>query len=62
MPKLLLDFVPDNEKMIAKIDAILAREHLVRPDDSIVIISGTPVTRQGATNLMKLHRVGETSA
>lgn len=62
VPKLLLNFVPDNEKMIAKIDTILAREHFVRPDDSLVIISGTPVTHQGATNLMKLHRVGETSA
>ena len=62
VPKLLLDFVPETETMITRIDAVLDRKELVQHGDSLVIIAGTPATHEGATNLMKLHRVGETFA
>ncbi len=28
-------------------------------DDTVVLVAGQPIGRPGATNLMKLHRVGE---
>ena len=31
----------------------------IEPGDSLVVLAGTPPTRTGATNMMKLHRAGD---
>lgn len=53
-------FIADTEQMIARADAALVQEGLARPGDSLVFLAGSPSGQQGTTNLMKLHRVGET--
>jgi pyruvate kinase len=47
------------DEMIEEIEANLLSDGVVRPNDVIVIISGSPMWVRGTTNLLKLHRVGE---
>ncbi len=47
------------DEMIAGVEKALLEEHIVKKGDSIVITSSSPLSMQGKTNFMKLHRVGE---
>ncbi len=47
------------DEMISEVEKMLLREHIVRKGDSIVITASSPLSTQGKTNFMKLHRVGE---
>jgi pyruvate kinase len=47
------------DEMIAGVEKALLEEGIVRKGDSIVITSSSPLSTQGKTNFMKLHRVGE---
>ena len=47
------------DEMIEEVEANLLGDGVVRPNDVIVIISGSPMWVRGTTNLLKLHRVGE---
>jgi hypothetical protein len=40
-------------------DRILLERKALKPRDSVVFVAGQPIGRPGSTNLMKLHRVGE---
>jgi pyruvate kinase len=51
--------VETTDEMIEEIEATLLGDGVVRPNDTIVIISGSPMWVTGTTNLLKLHRVGE---
>ena len=51
-------FVADTEQMMARADAVLLEAGLTQPGDHLVFLAGTPSTL-GTTNLMKLHRAGE---
>ncbi len=47
------------DEMVSEVERLLVRERIVRKGDSIVITSSSPLSAQGKTNFMKLHRVGE---
>ena len=49
------------DEMIAGIEKALLEERVVTKGDSIVITSSSPLSTQGKTNFMKLHRVGESA-
>ena len=54
-----IEFVEEAEKMIATIDDALLSDGTTSTGDRLVFIAGTPSTRQGTTNLLKLHRAGD---
>jgi pyruvate kinase len=47
------------DEMISEVERLLVKEKIVKKGDSIVITSSSPLSTQGKTNFMKLHRVGE---
>src|SRR5437867_4094158 len=55
----LIRKVETTDEMIEEVEANLLGDGVVRPNDVIVIISGSPMWVRGTTNLPKLHRVGE---
>lgn len=57
---ILQDEIPNTEEMIRLAEETLLSRKLVQKGDSIVIVSGTH-RMTGATNMMKLGRIGETS-
>ena len=52
--------VTSTDEMMAQMDRILLEHGWVKPRDSVVFVAGQPIGRPGTTNLLKLHRVGET--
>lgn len=54
-----IEFEEEAEKMIATIDDALLSDGTTSTGDRLVFIAGTPSTRQGTTNLLKLHRAGD---
>src|SRR6266481_5837878 len=58
----LIRKVETTDEMIEEVEATLLSNGSVRPNDVIVIISGSPMWVRGTTNLLKLHRVGERRA
>ncbi len=55
----LIDAAHDTDEMIAEVEARLLLEGSVVVGDSLVILSGAPVTARAETNLLKLHRVDD---
>ena len=55
----LIRKVETTDEMIEEVEATLLGDGFVRVNDTIVIISGSPMWVTGSTNLIKLHRVGE---
>src|SRR6267142_4489399 len=55
----LIRKVETSDEMIEGGEANLLGDCVGRPNDVIVIISGSPMWVRGTTNLLKLHRVGE---
>jgi len=55
----LIRKVDTTDEMIEEVEATLLSDGAVRPNDVIVIISGSPMWVRGTTNLLKLHRMGE---
>src|SRR6266478_2049542 len=55
----LIRKVGTTDEMIEEVEATLLGDGVVRRNDVIVIISGSPMWVRGTTNLLKLHRVGE---
>lgn len=47
------------DEMVIGIEKSLLTERVVKKGDSIVITSSSPLSLQGKTNFMKLHRIGE---
>jgi pyruvate kinase len=47
------------DEMIAQIDSIVLERGWLKLGDSVVCIAGQPVGQSGTTNMLKLHRVGE---
>jgi pyruvate kinase len=48
------------DEMIVLADFVLVRAGLAHAGDVIIVTLGAPVAQRGSTDLMKLHRVGET--
>ncbi len=47
------------DEMVAQMDAVLLELGWLKAGDTVVFVSGQPIGRAGTTNMMKLHRVGE---
>jgi pyruvate kinase len=47
------------DEMMHQMDRVLVEKGLLKPRDSVVFVAGQPIGRPGTTNMMKLHRVGE---
>lgn len=47
------------DEMLTQMDRILLERGWVKARESVVFVAGQPIGRPGTTNLMKLHRVGE---
>lgn len=52
--------VASTDEMLAQMDRMLIEEGHVKKGETVVFLAGQPVGRPGTTNLMKLHRVGDT--
>ncbi len=55
---LTIRLVRDTDRMLVEGDRALLRHRLMRKGQKAIVVSGTS-TRAGATNMMKIHRVGE---
>jgi pyruvate kinase len=47
------------DEMLAQIDNIVLEQNWLKKSDGVVCIGGQPVGQSGTTNMLKLHRVGE---
>lgn len=54
------DFIPNVETMMKRAEDLLLEAKVVQKGDVVVIVAGTNPTR-GATNMMKIERIGEQS-
>jgi pyruvate kinase len=54
----LSDFVESTTEMISAVDDQLRAQGLVDTGDPLVFLAGTPATRSGSTNLVRLHVAG----
>jgi pyruvate kinase len=44
-----------------QMEQMLVAAGLLKPNDNVVFVSGQPIGRPGSTNLIKLHRLGESN-
>jgi pyruvate kinase len=51
---------PSTDEMVAVMDRTLLERGLCKTRDTVILVAGQPMWRSGTTNLMLLHRVGET--
>ncbi len=56
----LIEIMDDTDRLMAEVEARLLVEGSVRLGDTLVILAGAPITARAETNLLKLHRVGDT--
>jgi pyruvate kinase len=47
------------EQMLLLMEQTLVAAGLLKPNDNVVFVAGQPIGRVGSTNLIKLHRLGE---
>jgi pyruvate kinase len=45
--------------MLLQMEQILATTGRLKPGDNVVFVAGQPIGRTGSTNLIKLHRIGD---
>jgi pyruvate kinase len=55
----LIRKVGTTDELIEEVEATLLGDGSVSLNDTIVLISGSPMWVSGTTNLIKVHRVGE---
>ncbi len=55
----LLPLMDNSDTMIKAMEKQLRKKRLVRKNDRVIIVAGFPLKKQGKTNMMKLHVVGE---
>lgn len=48
---------PDNEHMVSAVNEIMQDMNLVKPDEHVVIVFGSPLGVAGKTNTLRVHRV-----
>jgi pyruvate kinase len=51
--------VGSTDEMLALTDRLLLENGILKRGDAVVFVAGQPVGRPGTTNMMKLHRIGE---
>jgi pyruvate kinase len=55
----VFDKVHKIESLVADVDEQLIQTKMFKKGDIVVITSGVPISSSGSTNLMKIHRIGE---
>jgi pyruvate kinase len=53
--------VKSTDQMLLQMEQALVSAGLLKPNDNVVFVSGQPIGRPGSTNLVKLHRLGESN-
>jgi S1-C subfamily serine protease len=53
--------VKSTDQMLFQMEQILVAAGLLKPNDNVVFVAGQPIGRPGSTNLVKLHRLGESN-
>ena len=51
--------VSNTDEMMAQMDRVLVEKGILKKGELVVFVAGQPVGRPGSTNLMKLHRLGD---
>ena len=51
--------VKSTDQMLLQMEQMLVNSGRLKPDDNVVFVAGQPIGRTGSTNLIKLHRIGE---
>ncbi|MGH3322164.1 MAG: pyruvate kinase [Streptosporangiaceae bacterium] len=57
----LVDAVAHTDDMVRQVDAALPATRRVRQGDPVVIVAGSPPGVPGSTNMLRVHRIGETA-
>lgn len=59
MEAILAPDVKSTDQMLLQMEQILATTGRLKPGDNVVFVAGQPIGRIGSTNLIKLHRIGD---
>jgi len=51
--------VKSTDQMLLQMEQMLMSTGRLKPGDNVVFVAGQPIGRTGSTNLIKLHRIGE---
>jgi pyruvate kinase len=51
--------VKSTDQMLLQMEHILVNSGRLKPGDNVVFVAGQPIGLKGSTNLIKLHRIGE---
>ncbi len=51
--------VKSTDLMLLQMERVLVASGRLKPNDNVVFVAGQPIGRTGSTNLIKLHRIGE---
>ncbi len=51
--------VKSTDLMLLQMEQVLVNSRRLKPGDNVVFVAGQPIGRTGSTNLIKLHRIGE---
>ena len=55
----LVDYVTSTDAMVRQVDHAILSIGRFKPGDTVVIVAGSPPGTSGATNLIRVHRLGE---
>jgi pyruvate kinase len=50
-------YAKSTDHLFSELEKSLLSARLAKKGDTVVVLSGTPPTRRGVTNMMKLHRI-----
>lgn len=59
---LLGDLVHSSEKLLQMVDETLVSGRYIGEGEEVVVVASMPISAQGTTNFLKLHRVGESAS
>jgi pyruvate kinase len=51
--------VKTTDDMVRQVDSALLNRAVCRPHDLVIVVAGTPPTTPGATNTIRVHRIGD---
>jgi pyruvate kinase len=55
----LIERQESSDEVFKELDELLQTKGGLRLNDTVIILAGLPMSKMGATNVMKLHRIGE---
>jgi pyruvate kinase len=51
--------VKTTDEMVRQVDSALVQRGVCHPNDLVIVVAGTPPTTPGATNTIRVHRIGD---